>query len=50
MFDWYKLYNNSPYPLRVLAASARGYYLRWWRYGTDTEKGQRKLLNVDREF
>ncbi|MGQ9668365.1 MAG: phenylacetate--CoA ligase family protein [Anaerolineae bacterium] len=32
------LYHNLPYPLRVLAVSARGYYLRWWRYGPETER------------
>lgn len=31
-------YHRLPYPLRVLAASARGYYLRWWRYGPETER------------
>lgn len=31
-----RFYHNLPYPLRVVAASARGYYLRWWRYGTRT--------------
>jgi hypothetical protein len=35
MPDWVKLYHHLPYPLRVLAVSARGYYLRWWRYGPD---------------
>lgn len=24
--------------MRVLAASTRGYYLRWWRYGPETER------------
>lgn len=38
MFDWHRLYQNCPYPLQVAAASARGYYLRWWRYGPDTER------------
>jgi phenylacetate-CoA ligase len=38
MIDLYKIYNNLPYPLRVLAASVRGYYLRWWRYGPETEQ------------
>lgn len=33
-----RLYHRLPYPLRVLAASGRGYYLRWWRYGPETER------------
>ena len=37
MPDWLKLYHRFPYPIRVLAASARGYYLRWWRYGPEQE-------------
>ena len=32
------IYHSLPYPLRVLIASARGYQLRHWRYGRDTEK------------
>jgi phenylacetate-CoA ligase len=31
-------YHHLPYPLRVAAASAKGYYLRWWRYGPETER------------
>jgi len=39
MNDWLLLlYHHLPYPLRVLTASARGYYLRWWRYGPETER------------
>ena len=39
MSDWLmQLYHLSPYPLKVLAASAKGYYLRWWRYGPETER------------
>lgn len=38
MPDWLSLYHSLPYPLRVLAASARGAYLRWWRYGPETER------------
>ena len=33
-----KIYHRLPCPLRVLAADARGYYLRWWRYGPETER------------
>jgi phenylacetate-CoA ligase len=32
-----RLYHGAPYPLRSLIASARGYYLRWWRYGPETD-------------
>jgi len=32
------IYPNLPYPLKVMAASMQGYYLRWWRYGQETEK------------
>ena len=38
MPDWIKLYQRLPYPLRVAVASGRGYYLRRWRYGADTEQ------------
>ena len=38
MVDWLKLYERMPYALRVVAASARGYYLRWWHYGRETER------------
>ncbi|MCB0018309.1 MAG: phenylacetate--CoA ligase family protein, partial [Anaerolineales bacterium] len=31
------LYHRSPYPVRVAIASARGYYLRWWRFGRQLE-------------
>ena len=37
MPDWLQVYHHMPYPLRVLAASAHGYRLRWWRYGPETE-------------
>ena len=32
-----KLYHSLPYPVRCLAATARGYQLRWWRYGPETD-------------
>jgi phenylacetate-CoA ligase len=32
-----ELYHQLPYPLRMAAASARGYYLRRWRYTPHTE-------------
>lgn len=38
MSNLLSFYHSLPYPLRVLAASARGAYLRWWRYGPETER------------
>jgi phenylacetate-CoA ligase len=37
-------YHHAPYPLKVLAASAWGYYLRRWRYGPETEQFVREAL------
>lgn len=39
-----KVYHRLPYPLRVLAASCRGYYLRWLRYGPETKKLMEEAL------
>ena len=33
-----KLYHHMPQPVRTLAASLRGLYLRSWRYGPETER------------
>lgn len=33
-----RLYHGLPVPARTVAASLRGYYLRWWRYGPETEQ------------
>lgn len=33
-----QIYHQLPYTMQVVAASLRGYYLNWWRYGTETEK------------
>ena len=33
-----KLYQALPYPLRCLAATARGWQLRRWRYGRETDR------------
>lgn len=33
-----QLYHGLPVPARSVAASLRGYYLRWWRYGPETEQ------------
>jgi phenylacetate-CoA ligase len=32
------LYHHLPAPARSIAASLRGYYLRSWRYGAETER------------
>ncbi len=42
------IYRNSPYPLRVLAASARGYILRGQRYGRDCDDQVAQVLERDR--
>jgi len=47
MNKWLKLYHHSPYPLRVLVASARGYYLRSWRYGPETDQIVEEALAGD---
>lgn len=39
MDDWLlKIYHRLPYPARSLMAMARGYQLRRWRYGPETER------------
>jgi len=38
MVDWLKVYHNLPPFLRNFTASIRGYYLRGWRYGSETEQ------------
>lgn len=38
------LYHRSPYFLRQIIASARGYYLRAWRYGPDHETAVERAL------
>lgn len=37
MPDWFKIYHRLPYPMKVMAASTRGRYLKRWRYGPATE-------------
>lgn len=41
------LYHHLPPFARDLAASARGYYLRWWRYGPETERLVEEALERD---
>jgi phenylacetate-CoA ligase len=43
-----RLYHASPYALRVAAASLRGYYLRRWRFGPETEAMVEEILERDR--
>lgn len=43
-----KLYNYSPASLRSIAASLRGYYLRSWRYGPETERLVEEALDRER--
>jgi len=47
MTDLLDIYHQLPYSLRVLAASAKGYSLRFWRYGSDTERLIREALDRD---
>ena len=47
MADWLRIYHRLPYPLRALAASSRGYYLRWWRYGPETDRLVEEALERD---
>ena len=42
-----KLYHGLPAPARHVAATLRGAYLRWWRYGPNSERLVREAL--DRE-
>jgi phenylacetate-CoA ligase len=36
--SWLGVYHALPYPLRVVAASLRGFQLRLWRYGPETDR------------
>ena len=36
--DLLSIYHRLPYPLRLLVATGRGYYLKRWRYGADLEQ------------
>jgi phenylacetate-CoA ligase len=47
MTDWLDIYHRLPYSLRVLAASAKGYSLRFRRYGPETERLIREALDRD---
>lgn len=41
------LYDRLPAPSRTVAASARGFYLNWWRYGSETERLVEEALERD---
>lgn len=43
----FKAYHGLPTPLRSIAASLRGFYLRSWRYGPETERLAEEA--IDRE-
>ena len=43
-----KLYHHAPAPLRTVAASVRGYQLRSWRYGRETERLVAEALGRER--
>lgn len=43
-----RLYHRLPAPARTLASSLRGFYLRHWRYGPETEKLVQEALERDR--
>ena len=42
-----KIYHKLPVSSRSLVASARGYYLRWWRYDRETDKLVEEALERD---
>lgn len=42
-----QFYNALPAVLRSVAANCRGYYLRYWRYGSETEKLITEALERD---
>lgn len=42
-----RLYHHLPASMRSVAASLRGYYLHWWRYGRETERMVEEALERD---
>ncbi|HEX6533931.1 MAG TPA: AMP-binding protein [Gemmatimonadaceae bacterium] len=49
MSDWrLELYHHLPTPARAVAAGARGWYLRAWRYGPETERLVAEALERER--
>jgi phenylacetate-CoA ligase len=49
MFDPKALYYAAPYPLKALAAAARGARLNQWRYGAATEQLVAKAHELERQ-
>ncbi|PKN92343.1 MAG: hypothetical protein CVU44_14480 [Chloroflexi bacterium HGW-Chloroflexi-6] len=47
MVDKISIYHKLPYHLKVVSASVWGFYLRWWRYGTQTERLIEEILERD---
>jgi phenylacetate-CoA ligase len=47
MTNLLQLYHQLPYPLRVVAATARGHYLGRWRYTAQTEALVEQILERD---
>lgn len=43
-----RLYHALPAPLRTVAATARGLRLRWWRYGSESERLVEEALDRER--
>lgn len=43
-----KLYHSLPSPLQSVAVAGRGAYLRWWRYGQETERQVEEALQRER--
>ena len=48
MLNWLNIYHQAPYPMKVAAASLRGYYLRYWRYTKETEELVQQALDRER--
>lgn len=47
MINRQSLYSALPHPLKTIAASAWGCYLRWWRYSSKTELFVQQTLERD---
>lgn len=48
MSEFIKLYHKLPYPLRLLAINIKGYSLRRWRYGPQTEQLINEVLSREK--
>src|SRR5688572_24703214 len=42
-----RIYHGLPAPMRFVAATMRGFYLRCWRYGPETERLVNEALERD---